>query len=232
MSRPAKPVALVTGTAQGIGRAIADQLEADGLEVLRTDRDEMDVTDAASVERFVAAAPPIDILVNSAGGVLGQVHQPLEAVTDADWQAIIDVNLTGTFHCVRAVVGGMKHRGWGRIVTISSGAGRSVSLTGIQAYASSKAAQISFTRQMAHELGPYSITVNAIAPGFVLSNPTTIAQWESYGEEGQRRLVEGIALRRLGQATDIAHGVSFFVSEHASWITGQTLSIDGGSALF
>jgi 3-oxoacyl-[acyl-carrier protein] reductase len=232
MTRPSQPVALVTGTAQGIGRAIADQLEADGLVVLRTDRDEMDVTDAESVRAYVAGAPPIDVLVNSAGGVLGQVHQPLEDVTDEQWQAIIDVNLTGTFHCVRAVVGGMKQRGWGRIVTISSGAGRSVSLTGIQAYASAKAAQINFTRQMAHELGPYGITVNAIAPGFVLSNPTTVAQWESYGPQGQQKLVEGIALRRLGEASDIANGVAFFVSERASWITGQTLSIDGGSALF
>lgn len=232
MTRPSQPVALVTGTAQGIGRAIADQLEADGLVVLRTDRDEMDVTDAESVRAYVAGAPPIDVLVNSAGGVLGQVHQPLEDVTDEQWQAIIDVNLTGTFHCVRAVVRGMKQRGWGRIVTISSGAGRSVSLTGIQAYASAKAAQINFTRQMAHELGPYGITVNAIAPGFVLSNPTTVAQWESYGPQGQQKLVEGIALRRLGEASDIANGVAFFVSERASWITGQTLSIDGGSALF
>jgi 3-oxoacyl-[acyl-carrier protein] reductase len=232
MTRPSQPVALVTGTAQGIGRAIADQLEADGLVVLRTDRDEMDVTDAQSVRAFVAGAPPIDVLVNSAGGVLGQVHRPLEDVTDEQWQAIIDVNLTGTFHCVRAVVRGMKQRGWGRIVTISSGAGRSVSLTGIQAYASAKAAQINFTRQMAHELGPYGITVNAIAPGFVLSNPTTVAQWESYGPQGQQKLVEGIALRRLGEASDIANGVAFFVSERASWITGQTLSIDGGSALF
>jgi len=232
MTRPSQPVALVTGTAQGIGRAIADQLEADGLVVLRTDRDEMDVTDAESVRAFVAGAPPIDVLVNSAGGVLGQVHRPLEDVTDEQWQAIIDVNLTGTFHCVRAVVRGMKQRGWGRIVTISSGAGRSVSLTGIQAYASAKAAQINFTRQMAHELGPYGITVNAIAPGFVLSNPTTVAQWESYGPQGQQKLVEGIALRRLGEASDIANGVAFFVSERASWITGQTLSIDGGSALF
>jgi 3-oxoacyl-[acyl-carrier protein] reductase len=85
---------------------------------------------------------------------------------------------------------------------------------------------------MAHELGPFGITVNAIAPGFILSNPSTQAQWESYGEEGQRRLVEGIALRRLGDATDIAHGVNFFVSDSASWITGQTISIDGGHSLF
>jgi 3-oxoacyl-[acyl-carrier protein] reductase len=126
----------------------------------------------------------------------------------------------------------MKGRGSGRIVNISSGAGRSVSLTGIQAYASAKAGQIGFTRQMAHELGRFGITVNCIAPGFVLSNPTTVKQWESYGEQGQAALVEGIAMRRLGAPEDIAHGVRFFVSESSAWITGQTLSIDGGHALF
>src|SRR5207244_8043806 len=92
------------------------------------------------------------------------------------------------------------------IVTISSGAERSVSLTGIQAYASAKPGQIGFTRQMAHELGPFGITVNCIAPGFVRSNPTTEKQWQSYGEEGQRRLIEGIALRRLGRPEDLANG--------------------------
>jgi 3-oxoacyl-[acyl-carrier protein] reductase len=126
----------------------------------------------------------------------------------------------------------MKARGWGRIVNISSGAGRSVSLTGIQAYASSKAGQIGFTRQMAHELGRFGITVNTIAPGFVLSNPTTIKQWESYGPDGQAALVAGIAVRRLGTPEDIANGVRFFVSEASSWVSGQTLSIDGGHALF
>jgi 3-oxoacyl-[acyl-carrier protein] reductase len=126
----------------------------------------------------------------------------------------------------------MKEAGYGRIVNISSGAGRSVSLTGIQAYASAKAGQIGFTRQTAHELGPYGITVNSIAPGFVLSNPTSIAQYESYGEEGQRKLVEGIATRRLGRAEDIAYGVLFFVSEQASWVTGQVISIDGGHSIF
>jgi 3-oxoacyl-[acyl-carrier protein] reductase len=124
----------------------------------------------------------------------------------------------------------MKERGWGRIVNISSGAGRTVSLTGIQAYASAKAAQIGFTRQMAHELGQFGITVNCIAPGFVLSNPTTQRQWESYGDEGQRELVQGIATRRLGVPDDIANGVQFFVAERTSWVTGQTISIDGGHA--
>ena len=125
----------------------------------------------------------------------------------------------------------MKERGWGRIVNISSAAGLTVSKTGIQAYASAKAGQIGFTRQMAHELGPFGITVNCIAPGFILSNPTTELQWESYGEEGQRMLVQGIAMRRLGDPADIANGVQFFVAERSSWVTGQIIAIDGGSAL-
>jgi len=122
----------------------------------------------------------------------------------------------------------MKAARQGRIVNISSRAGLDVSLTGIQAYAAAKAGLIGLTRQLAHELGPWGITVNCIAPGFVRSNPTTERQWESYGEEGQRRLVEGIALRRLGLPADIVNGVLFFASEHAGWTTGQTLAIDGG----
>ncbi|HXE82932.1 MAG TPA: SDR family oxidoreductase, partial [Gemmatimonadales bacterium] len=113
-------------------------------------------------------------------------------------------------------------------INISSGAGLGISLTGIQAYASAKAAQIGLTRQLAHELGPWGITVNNIAPGFVRSNPATERQWDAYGEAGQRELVERIALKRLGTVEDIAHGVLFFASDEASWITGQVLSIDGG----
>lgn len=225
-------VAVVTGTAHGIGAAIAAALEADGARVHGVDKDTVDVTDSSAVDAFFAEIGDVDILVNNAGGVVGQVHHPLEEISDEDWSAVVAANLTSTFLCTRAAVPAMKRRGFGRIVNISSGAGRSVSLTGIQAYASAKAGQIGFTRQMAHELGRFGITVNCIAPGFVLSNPTTIKQWESYGEEGQAALVEGIAVRRLGRPEDIAHGVRFFVSESSSWITGQTLSIDGGHALF
>ena len=103
-----------------------------------------------------------------------------------------------------------------------------MSLTGIQAYASAKAGLIGLTRQLAHELGPHGITVNCVAPGFIRSNPTTEKQWQSYGPEGQKSLVEAIAVRRLGRPEDIAHAVAFFASEQASWITGQTLSVDGG----
>jgi 3-oxoacyl-[acyl-carrier protein] reductase len=225
-------VAVVTGTAHGIGAAIATALAADGATVHGIDVDNVDVTNSAAVNAFIATIGGADILVNSAGGVRGQVGQPIEDVTDDQWRDVVESNLTGAFNCVRAVVPSMKERGWGRIVTISSGAGRSVSLTGIQAYASAKAAQIGFTRQMAHELGPHGITVNCVAPGFVLSNPTSIAQWESYGDEGQAQLLSRIPTRRLGEAEDIANGVSFFVSPASSWISGQTLSIDGGHALF
>jgi 3-oxoacyl-[acyl-carrier protein] reductase len=225
-------VAIVTGTAQGIGRAIAEMLETEGAIVHGIDKDTVDITDSPAVNTFVASIGGADILVNCAGGVRGQVGRPLEEVTDEQWHDVVDANLTGAFHCVRAVVPHMKQRGWGRIVNISSGAGRSVSLTGIQAYASAKAAQIGFTRQMAHELGPFGITVNCVAPGFVLSNPTSIAQWESYGEVGQQKLLDNIPTRRLGRAEDIANGVRFFTSPDASWVSGQTLSIDGGHALF
>src|SRR3954463_4660035 len=225
-------VALVTGTAHGIGTAIADGLEEDGAKVHRVDRDTADLSDPAQVAGLIGRIGRIDVLVNNAGGVVGQVGKPLDEVTVEEWRAIVDANLTSAFLCTRAVIPGMKAARAGSIVNISSGAGRSVSLTGIQAYASAKAGQIGFTRQMAHELGPFGITVNCIAPGFVRSNPTTEKQWDSYGEQGQAALVEGIAVRRLGTPEDIAHGVRFFVSEESSWVTGQTLSIDGGHAIF
>jgi len=244
---------IVTGAAHGFGRAIALAFSRRGASVWACDiaEDELrdtqrlcaaaggacetrvvDVTDKSAVEALAAKASAIsgqvDILVNNAGGVLGQVGRPLEEIAPSDWQRIFDVNVTGAFYCSQAVAPGMKTRRWGRIVNISSGAGLGVSLTGIQAYASAKAAQIGLTRQLAHELGPWGITVNNIAPGFVRSNPTTERQWESYGEEGQRALVDRIALRRLGTPDDIANGVLFFASEEAGWITGQVLSIDGG----
>src|SRR5262249_40493633 len=138
------------------------------------------------------------------------------------------VNVTGTFNCIQAAIPGMKRARYGRIVNISSGAGLRTSLTGIQSYAAAKAAQIGLTRQLAQELGPFGITVNNVAPGFVRSNPSSEKQWQSYGEDGQRRLVESLHLKRLGSADDIAHAVLFFVSDISRWITGQVLSVDGG----
>ena len=223
--------AVVTGTAHGIGAAIAEALRADGATVHGADKDTVDLTSPAAVGEFFAGLTAVDILVNNAGGVCGQVGVPLEEVADQAWREVVDANLTTAFLCTRAVVPAMKQRRWGRIIVISSAAGLTVSKTGIQAYASAKAAQIGFTRQMAHELGPFGITVNCIAPGFIRSNPTTERQWQSYGEQGQRDLIKGIAMRRLGDPADIANGVRFFVSERSAWVTGQTIAIDGGSAL-
>jgi 3-oxoacyl-[acyl-carrier protein] reductase len=245
--------AIVTGAAHGFGRSIALAFASLGARVIACDianreLDEtgrlavaegtpieiriLDVSDRPAVQAIVRETLDrdgrIDILVNDAGGVLGQVGRPLEEVSEEDWRAIFAVNLDGAFYCSQAVAPAMKAAKYGRIVNISSGAGLGISLTGIQAYASAKAGQIGLTRQLAHELGPWGVTVNNVAPGFVRSNPTTERQWESYGDEGQRRLVENIALKRLGSPDDIANGVLFLASDRAGWITGQTLSIDGG----
>jgi 3-oxoacyl-[acyl-carrier protein] reductase len=188
----------------------------------------VDVTEPRQVAAFVATVGGADVLVNTAGGVAGQTMRPIEEVSDADWRRIFAINLDGAFYFTRAVVPAMKARRWGSIVNISSGAGRSHSLTGIQAYASAKAGLIGLTRQAAVELGPWGIRVNCIAPGFVRSNPATELQWAAMGEEGQRRLLESVALRRLGEPADIARAVCFFASDDAAWITGQTISVDGG----
>jgi 3-oxoacyl-[acyl-carrier protein] reductase len=244
---------IVTGAAHGFGRTIALNFATFGANVVACDLVKngleetarlateqgtplriraLDVSDGPSVRNLVAethkASGRIDILVNNAGGVMGQTGQPIEEVSAAEWRVIFAANLDGTFYCSQAVAPAMKAKRYGRIVNISSGAGLGISLTGIQAYASAKAGQIGLTRQLAHELGPWNITVNCIAPGFVRSNPTTEKQWQSYGPEGQNRLIENIALKRLGSPEDIANGVLFLASEQAGWITGQTLAIDGG----
>ena len=222
--------AVVTGTAHGIGAGIAAALRADGATVHEVDKADADLSSEAEVADYFGRLDGVDILVNSAGGVVGQVGQPLEEVTADQWHAVVNANLTTAFLCARAVAAGMKQRRWGRIINISSAAGLGVSKTGIQAYTSAKAGVIGLTRQLAHELGPHGITVNCIAPGFILSNPTTQLQWEGYGPDGQRALVEGIAMRRLGVPDDIANGVQFFAAPQSSWVTGQVIAIDGGHA--
>ena len=237
---------LVTGAAQGIGREIARQFAQCGAPVHAVDIDEaglhasaevvgprclahrLDVTDRAAVQALLRTTGPVDVLVHSAGGVCRQVGRPLEQVDEAQWRAIFAVNTDGAFWCAQAVAPAMKARRDGRIILISSGAGLGISLTGIQAYASAKAAEIGLTRQLGHELGPFGITVNSIAPGFIRSNPSTEAQWQAMGEERQRQLVEGIAMRRTGRPEDIAHAALFLASDRASWINGQVLAVDGG----
>jgi 3-oxoacyl-[acyl-carrier protein] reductase len=241
---------LVTGAGHGLGRAIAVAFAGLGAEVVALDLNEdglaetvreagercralrLDVTDRDAVQALCGDIErrhgPASILVNCAGGVRGQVGRPVEEITPADWHTIVDANLSGAFWCTQAVAPAMKAKRYGRVVNISSRAGLATSLTGIQAYASAKAGLIGLTRQLGHELGPFGITVNSIAPGFVRSNPTTERQWQVMGAEGQARLMESIALRRLGTPADIVHGVLFFASDFAAWITGQVLSVDGG----
>ncbi|MDR0807543.1 MAG: SDR family oxidoreductase [Gemmobacter sp.] len=230
---------LVSGAARGIGHGIVDNFIAAGAEVVAGDVLEMDfaapvrcrhldVTDAASVDALIGAEGDFDIYVHVAGGVLGQKRRLVEEVPPADWDAIYDVNVRGAFLVDRAVVLGMKRLGGGKIVHISSGAGLGVSMTGIQAYASAKAALIGLTRQLAHELGPFGINVNAVAPGFLRTSPDYERQWRDYGTERQEAILQSIPLRRLGEPQDIANAVLFLASPMAAWITGQTLSVDGG----
>ncbi len=246
-------IAIVSGAAHGFGRAICQTLAEQGAHVWAIDvmADELaqtaglcqdaggrcearvvDITSCEAVQALVSevsrAHGQVDILVNNAGGVLGQVGRPLESVTPEQWNAILAVNLSGAFYLCQAVAPGMKVAQYGRIVNISSGAGLTVSLTGIQAYAAAKAGIISLTRQLCHELGAWGITVNCVAPGFVRSNPNTERQWEAMGEQGQQALLKNIALRRLGSAQDIANGVLFFASDKTGWVSGQTMAIDGG----
>lgn len=237
-------VVVVTGGGHGFGREMARRFAALGARVHTCDHSAenlvqtangtaiathvLDVTDRKGALAWIGEIGDVDVLVNNAGGVVGQVGRAPETVPEHDWHAIFAVNLDAAFWFAQAVIPRMKARGQGRIINISSGAGLTISKTGIQAYASAKAGQLGLTRQLCHDLGPFGITVNAIAPGFVRSNPSTEKQWDAYGPEGQKALVDGIALKRLGGASDIANAALFLASEYAGWISGQVLAVDGG----
>ena len=241
-------VALVTGVVGGIGAAIAERLAKEGARVLVSDLpgDALqeaagrlrlpaygaDLGDPVSVQemhaKLIADHGAPDILINAAGGVRGQVGTPLEDVIPEAWHEIFAANVDASLFLSQALVPAMKQTGWGRIVTISSGAGLRPSLTGIHAYTAAKHALVGLTKQLSLELAPHGITVNSIAPGFVLSNPATQRQWEAYGPEGQAELVRRIHTRRLGQPEDIAAAAAFLTSEEAGWVTAQILSVDGG----
>ena len=239
----------VTGAGHGFGRAIARGFAALGARVFATDISIENLKETAAPggidtqavdlrDRIAAAAwiqsietttgGAIDVLVNNAGGVAGQGPVPLEDVSDEAWNLIFDINVNAAFALCRAAAPGMKRAGGGRIVNISSGAGVQASLTGIQAYCSTKHAVIGLTRQLAHELGPFGITVNSVAPGFMRTNEATEKQWDSYGPDGQRDLVRRIAMQRLGRPEDVANAVIFFASDLAGFVNGQILAVDGG----
>jgi 3-oxoacyl-[acyl-carrier protein] reductase len=240
---------VVSGAGHGIGRTIAQSFADLGATVHTCDISAANLAETASHrgirtrvvdlgDRKAAASWIRDVekesgqtiycLVNNAGGVAGQVMQPLEEVTDEGWDRIFAVNVNAAMTLCRAAAPAMKKAGRGRVVNISSGAGLQASLTGIQAYCAAKHAVIGLTRQLAHEFGPFGITVNSVAPGFIRSNPTTEKQWESYGADGQKALVERIALKHLGTAQDIANAVIFFASDLASFVNGQIIQVDGG----
>ena len=244
MNRFKDRVVLVTGAAQGIGAAIAGAFVEAGARVHLADIDGdgvaararaldvpysvLDLSDRDWVRETVDSLEPVEILINGAGGVGGQVGQALEAVSEADWRVIFQANLDGAFWLTQAVAPAMKRAGFGRVVNIASRAGLRPSLTGIQAYTAAKHALVGLTKQLSWELAPHGVTVNAVAPGFILSNPATVAQWEAFGDEGRKRVIDAIHTGRLGAPEDIAHAALFFADEASGWITGETLSVDGG----
>jgi 3-oxoacyl-[acyl-carrier protein] reductase len=238
---------LVSGAGHGFGRAIARSFADLGAVVHACDLSAeelaqtaegtsiqtrvVDLTDRAAAAAWVKdaeAGGAVYCLVNNAGGVAGQVPVPLEDLPDEDWDRLFAINVGAAMVLSRAAAPAMKRAGEGRIVTISSGAGMQASLTGIQAYCSAKHAVIGLTRQLAHEFGPFGITVNSVAPGFVRSNVATEKQWDSYGPDGQAAMVQRIYMKRLGGVQDIADAVLFFASDLAGFVTGQVLSVNGG----
>ena len=243
---------IVAGAARGIGRAITEAFAERRAQVWACDllvreieplagarpggghvyAAHVDVTDTGSVERLVASAAgclegAIDILVYVAGGVRGQTATPVEGVSLKNWAAIIDANLTGAFLFVKAVAPSMKRARYGRIITISSRAALATSLTGIQGYAAAKHGQLGLVKQLAEELGPFGVTVNSVAPGFMRTSPDYERQWAGYDAAFRAQALDRIAMRRMGRPEDVAYAVLFLASDYASWITGQVLPVTG-----
>lgn len=250
-------VAVVTGAAQSIGLEIAKTLAAAGAHLVLADIADLyeceeacrsygvdvvatntDVTSEDAVGRLAAETVDrfgrVDILVNNAGGVtgLGIPFRPLEEFSLSDWQRIVDLNLTAPFLVTRAFARQFKEQESGRIVVISSGAGRSTSRTGIHAYTAAKAGVLGLCRQIARELGPYGVTANAVCPGFILANDRLRKLWADADDEYKQSFLQGLALRRTGEAAEIADAVLFLASDASRYITGQTLGVDGGHWMF
>jgi 3-oxoacyl-[acyl-carrier protein] reductase len=237
--------AVVTGGAQGIGRAIVEALAAMGARVAIADIQgeagmrtaeavgerygatvisvPTDVAQRAHVDdlaqRVLDAFDGVQILVCAAGGPLGHVARPLEDTSDETWHHILNVNLHGTFHACRAFVAPMKRQGYGRIVNITSGAGRSVSRTKIHAYTTAKAAVHGLTREIAKECGGYGVTANSVAPGFVMT-PLGREQWAMKSQAERDDLMKSIAVGRTAEPEEIAAVAAFLCTPRAGFITG------------
>jgi NAD(P)-dependent dehydrogenase (short-subunit alcohol dehydrogenase family) len=223
-------VVVVTGGTKGIGKAVAERFAAAGDRVEAVGRDDLDVTDEASVQLYFEGLGHVDVLVNNAGVASGA---PLARTTLADWQAHLDVNATGAFLCTRAVVGGMIERGDGRIVTVASIAG----LTGARytaAYTASKHAAVGLMRATAAEVAGTGVTANAVCPAFVRTDMTRrtvdniVDKTGRTAEEAQSELEAMTPLGRLLEPDEVAAAVVFLASPEAAAINGQTLVLDGG----
>ncbi len=238
-------VVVVTGSGRGMGRAMAERFVAEGARVAVADVDKdtatetatalgeaaravhVDVTDRASVgaavEEIQAVLGPVDVLVNNAGW---DRIVPFVETDEELWDRIIAINLKGVLHCSRAVVPAMIERRSGRVVNISSDAGR-VGSSGEGVYSAAKAGIIGFTKTLAREVARYGITVNAVCPG--PTDTPLLAEMIGEGHDGYvDALKRQIPLRRLGRPEDVAGAVAFLASDDAGFITGQTLSVSGG----
>ena len=229
--------ALVTGAGQGVGAGIAQVLIAAGASVVVNDlslaRAEkiaheigaqplaFDVTDRAAVEAALAGVAPIDILINNAGIPPAMRPEQFRDQSPQEWSRYIDVNLYGVLNCVKATIEPMCNRGWGRVITISSGAGTTGLGIGVALYAAGKGGAISFMRHLAVETAQFGVTANTLALGIM----------ERTG--GDRTVTEKMAAhipaRRVGTGQDIGYACVFLAANEAAWITGQTIGVNGGA---
>lgn len=240
--------AIITGAGSGLGEAIARRFAAEGASLLLCDKNaravqalseelstqapgvlacEADVSDSGAVhemaESCLRAFGKIDILINNAG--ISPKKAYLE-YTEDDWDAVIDVNLKGEYLCARAVSEHMMARRYGRIVNLSSSAWRSGGFAGGIPYTSAKAGVIGLMRSLAKTLGPYGVTVNAIAPG-----PTATPLTDEWLPARQEEIVKQIPLGRVGRPLDVANAALFLASDEAEYITGICLDVNGGIAM-